>query len=121
MLGQSRCRLCLGLIVLGQSSFIDISIWTILNEGRLGETYLSGANCERSNLEVLQAILEAMSKPNDYIDWVGDRPGHDRRYAIDASKLRRELGWAPVHGVFESGLREVIVARAAMDKRDLVD
>lgn len=103
------------------SSFTDISIWTILNEGRLGETYLSGANCERGNLEVLQAILKAMSKPNDYIDWVGDRPGHDRRYAIDASKLRRELGWAPVHGDFESELRELIVARIAMSKLDLVD
>lgn len=89
--------------------------------GRLGETYLIGANCVRSNLEVLQMILEAMGKPRDFIDWVGDRLGHDRRYAIDASKLRRELGWVPIHDDFESGLQEVIVARAAMNKRELVD
>lgn len=86
-----------------------------------GETYLIGANCERSNLEVLQAILKAMGKPHGFIDWVSDRPGHDRRYSIDASKLRRELGWAPIHDDFESGLREVIVARTAMNKRELVD
>lgn len=97
------------------------AVWTILNEGRLGETYLIGANCERSNLEVLQTILGAMGKPRDFIDWVSDRPGHDRRYAIDASKLRRELGWVPMHDDFESGLREVIVARTAMNKRDLAD
>lgn len=97
------------------------AVWTILNEGSLGETYLIGANCERSNLEVLQTILEAMGKPRDFIDWVSDRPSRDRRYAIDASKLRRELGWVPIHDDFESGLREVIVARTAMNKRDLAD
>lgn len=97
------------------------AVWTILDKGRLGETYLIGANCERSNLEVLQTILEAMGKPRDFVDWVSDRPGHDRRYAIDASKLRCELGWVPIHDDFESGLREVIVARTAMNKRDLAD
>lgn len=97
------------------------AVWTILNEGRLGETYLIGANCERSNLEVLQTILKDMGKPRNFIDWVSDRPGHDRRYAIDTSKLRRELGWVPIHDDFESGLREVIVARTAMNKRDLAD
>ena len=80
-----------------------------------------GANCERSNLEVLQTILRAMGKPRDFINWVGDRPGHGRRYAIDASKLRRELAWTPVHDDFESELRELIVARIAMSKPDLVD
>lgn len=88
------------------------AVWTILNEGRLRETYLIGTNCERSNLEVLQAILKAMGKLHGFINWVSDRPGHDRRYAIDASKLRRGLGWASIHDVFESGLREVVAARA---------
>lgn len=49
-----------------------------------------------------------MGKPSDYIVWVCDRPGHDRHYAIDASKLRREPGWTPAHGDFEYGFREVI-------------
>lgn len=76
------------------------AVWSILTRGTIGETYLVGANCERSNLEVLKLILKAMGKDEDFIDWVKDRPGHDRRYAIDAGKLRRELGWAPIHGDF---------------------
>lgn len=74
------------------------AVWLILTKGKIGETYLVGANCERSNLEVLKLILKAMGKDEDFIDWVKDRPGHDRRYAIDAGKLRSELGWAPIHG-----------------------
>lgn len=97
------------------------AVWTILDKGRLGGTYLIGANCERSNLEVLQTILKDMGKPRNFIDWVSDRPGHDRRYAIDASKLRCELGWASIHDDFESGLQEVIAAQTAMNKRDLAD
>ena len=76
------------------------AVWLILTKGKIGETYLVGANCERSNLEVLKLILKTMGKDEDFIDWVKDRPGHDRRYAMDASKLRRELGWAPIHGDF---------------------
>lgn len=76
------------------------AVWLILTKGKIGETYLVGANCERSNLQVLKLILKAMGKDEDFIDWVKDRPGHDRRYAIDASKLRREFGWAPIHGDF---------------------
>lgn len=76
------------------------AVWSILTRGTIGETYLVGANCERSNLEVLKLILKAMGKDEDFIDWVKDRPGHDRRCAIDASKLRRELGWAPIHADF---------------------
>lgn len=76
------------------------AVWSILTKGTVGETYLVGANCERSNLEVLKLILKAIGKDEDFIDWVKDRPGHDRRYAIDASKLRCELGWAPIHGDF---------------------
>lgn len=76
------------------------AVWSILTKGTVGETYLIGANCEHSNLEVLRAILKAMGQSEDYIDWVKDRPGHDRRYAIDASKLRAELGWTPIHNDF---------------------
>lgn len=52
------------------------------------------------NFEALKLILKAMGKDEVFIDWVKDRPGHDRRYVIDANKLRRELGWAPIHGDF---------------------
>lgn len=76
------------------------AVWSILTKGTVGETYLVGANCERSNLEVLKLILKAMGKDEDFIDWVKDRPGHDRRYAIDASKLRCELDWMPIHNDF---------------------
>ena len=71
------------------------AVWTILAKGRIGETYLIGADGERNNITVLQDILRAMGEPEDAFDWVKDRPGHDRRYAIDSSKLRRELGWRP--------------------------
>lgn len=76
------------------------AVWSILTKGKIGETYLVGASCECSNLEVLKLILKAMDKDEDFIDWVKDRPGHDRWYVIDASKLRREPGWAPIHDDF---------------------
>ena len=68
-------------------------VWTILTKGRLGETYLIGANGERNNITVLRDILTVMGQDPDAFDWVKDRPGHDRRYAIDSTKLRTELGW----------------------------
>ena len=73
-----------------------------------GETYLVGADGERSNIDVLRAILKAMGKSTDDFDWVRDRPGHDRRYAIDPTKLRNELGWRPVHTDFTEGLAATI-------------
>lgn len=84
------------------------AVWAILEGGRKGETYLIGADGEKNNLEVLRAILVAMGKQPDDFDWVRDRPGHDRRYAIDSSKLRHELGWQPKHTDFDEGLAATI-------------
>lgn len=83
-------------------------VWTILTKGRLGETYLIGANGERNNITVLRDILTVMGKSPDDFDWVKDRPGHDRRYAIDSTKLQTELGWKPTHTDFQKGLEQTI-------------
>ena len=83
-------------------------VWAILTRGRIGETYLIGANGERNNITVLRMILKMMGQGEDAFDWVRDRPGHDRRYAIDSTKLQTELGWRPTHTDFESGLRATI-------------
>lgn len=84
------------------------AVWDILTKGEIGETYLIGADGEKNNIDVLRAILREMGKEADDFDWVKDRPGHDRRYAIDSSKLRRELGWQPKHTNFDEGLRDTI-------------
>ena len=84
------------------------AVWDILTRGRIGETYLIGADGERSNIEVLREILRQMGQPEDAFDWVRDRPGHDRRYAIDPTKLEEELGWRPIHTDFAEGLSQTI-------------
>lgn len=84
------------------------AVWTILTKGILGETYLIGADGERSNIDVMRSILAVMGESPDSFDWVRDRPGHDRRYAIDSSKLRRDLGWKPIHTNFQEGLEQTV-------------
>jgi dTDP-glucose 4,6-dehydratase len=83
-------------------------VWAVLEKGAVGQTYLLGADNQRSNLEVVRALLEIMGKPNDYIEFISDRPGHDLRYAIDASATESELGWKPKHGNFEEKLVETV-------------
>jgi dTDP-glucose 4,6-dehydratase len=89
------------------------AVLRILEAGRIGETYLIGADGERSNLEVVQLILRHFGRPEDDFDHVADRAGHDLRYAIDSTKLRTELGWEPTYRDFEAGLKATIEWYAA--------
>ncbi|MEB3049498.1 dTDP-glucose 4,6-dehydratase [Mycolicibacter sp. MYC123] len=84
------------------------AVWRILEGGLTGRTYLIGINGERDNLTVLRTILTLMGHDPDEFDHVADRPGHDLRYAIDASALRDELDWKPSHTDFEAGLSATI-------------
>ncbi|MGH6659442.1 MAG: dTDP-glucose 4,6-dehydratase, partial [Sphingomicrobium sp.] len=88
----------------------------IVTRGRIGESYNVGARCERSNIEVVTAICDLLDerrprdsgeRHSDLIEFVADRPGHDRRYAIDPAKIERELGWSP-HYDFDSGLVQTV-------------
>ncbi|MCP2637506.1 dTDP-glucose 4,6-dehydratase [Microbacterium sp. HD4P20] len=84
------------------------AVLRILENGEIGETYLIGADGERSNREVVEMILEVMGQPLDAYDLVSDRAGHDLRYAVDSTKLREEFDWAPRYRDFEAGLRATI-------------
>lgn len=84
------------------------AVWEILTKGTIGETYLIGADGETSNREVVAILNELMGFPEDDFDHVADRAGHDRRYAIDATRLRDELGWEPHFTDFRSGLAHTI-------------
>ncbi|TQK19006.1 dTDP-glucose 4,6-dehydratase [Microbacterium sp. SLBN-154] len=84
------------------------AVLTVLERGRIGETYLIGADGEKDNKTVVELILTLMGQPADAYDHVTDRAGHDLRYAIDSTKLRTELGWQPRYQDFEAGLRATI-------------
>ena len=86
--------------------------------GSIGQTYNFGGRSERANIEVVRSILRLLSKPESLIDHVADRPGHDRRYAINCDKAERELDWRP-HVTFEEGLEKTI--RWYLDNRQWVD
>ncbi len=83
-------------------------VLAILERGRIGETYLIGADGECSNRRVVELLLGLMGRAADDYELVDDRPGHDLRYAIDARKLRDELGWRPRYGDFERGLADTV-------------
>lgn len=83
------------------------AIATVLEKGRIGEVYNIGGNNEKANLEIVRLILEELGKSETLINHVQDRPGHDRRYAIDNTKITTELGWKPAY-TFERGMAETI-------------
>lgn len=84
------------------------AVWAIIDGGRIGQTYLIGADGEMNNRTVMESILQILGRGADEFDFVTDRPGHDVRYAIDSSLLRKELGWSPRYEDFRSGLEATI-------------
>jgi dTDP-glucose 4,6-dehydratase len=84
------------------------AIWTVLNKGKFGDVYNVGGNNEITNRVITETLIREMGKKwDDCVTYVKDRPGHDRRYAIDASKIKRELGWSPKHR-FEEAIKTTI-------------
>ncbi len=83
------------------------AIYTVLKKGVRGEVYNIGGNNERANIEIVKLILSKLNKPESLIHHVQDRPGHDRRYAIDNTKITTQLGWAPEYS-FENGMEQTI-------------
>lgn len=85
----------------------NVGVDMIVRHGKVGEVYNLGGHSERTNLELVKIILKQLNKPEDLIRFVTDRPGHDLRYAIDSSKVERELGWNRTY-TFEDGIKETI-------------
>lgn len=83
------------------------AILTVLEKGELGEVYNIGGNNEKANIEIVKLIIKELGKTEDLIEYVKDRPGHDRRYAIDNTKITTKLGWSPSY-TFEQGMAETI-------------
>ena len=79
----------------------------VMRKGREGEVYNVGGHNERTNLDVVKTVLRELGKPESLITFVTDRPGHDRRYAIDPSKIHAELGWLP-HTKFDDGIHQTV-------------
>ncbi len=83
-------------------------VWMAIEKGEIGGTYLLGANLERSNLDLVAEICEILLKPSDGIKFAPDRPGHDRKYAIDNSSSQRRLGWMPMRQNMRAELVELL-------------
>tara|TARA_R110000787_G_scaffold98210_1_gene202148 strand:+ start:752 stop:1705 length:954 start_codon:yes stop_codon:yes gene_type:complete len=84
------------------------AVWDVFTKGRPGETYCIGSDCEKKNIEVIEEICGIMNVlPSESIEYVKDRLGHDQRYAIDSSKITKEIGWSPAT-TFEDGLKKTI-------------
>ncbi len=83
------------------------AIWNVFTQAAAGEVYNVGGNNEKTNLEVVRTVLDYLDKPHSLIRHVQDRPGHDRRYAIDAGKIRRDLGWQPTVNVADGIARTI--------------
>jgi dTDP-glucose 4,6-dehydratase len=89
--------------VLDHCAAIDL----VLRQGKAGEVYNIGGSHDVPNIEIVRGILRLLDRPESLIQFVKDRPGHDRRYAMDAGRIRRELGWQPAH-TFQEALRATV-------------